>query len=328
MIESQSIEREGLYNRFPKAKSYQKSYILGPTDWEATDLSRLQRYVVETAFKYRHTPDDEFIYGFGSAQADLSRLGIVKTWFAIQAALSNQSNWFDIWRQAISYRHWALRMTFRMSEDAHRDVLAGKRRQVHPSLFLQEIGFVVGQCIALGWFDWAEKLSSLTRAAMDRDNKELNLLFNDAGDRFGRRRTQHFVLRLVADWKGWAPPVRPLCAFDTPIFNALVESWKTPFMEEISHLLLAACDRHTHQSRGDSFSRGAFYDLPNHDFWYAPFEILSVLRLRELLNLQNPNLEHPLLATPLGLLPPISDQYSDPLLDGVLVQARRERSEF
>ena len=323
------VERAGIYKRLPRIKTYLAGHDHNVQDWETAILPRLQRYVHETGFAYGHSEESafRFTYDFNSAQMDLDLLGVVKTWGAVRAALGGDADWLEQWREAVAYRHWETRMDLHFSEYTRREVKAGKRAQ--PStLFLRSIGATIGDCVALGWLDWAEDLAARTRAAMDSDNEALSWLFNDAGDGFGRRRTQHFVLRLVADWKGWAPPARPRCAFDDAILNALIEHWRTQDLDTLAYLLLAACDRHTQQCRFDSFSQDRFYDLCSNEYWYDPFEILAVLRLREHEGLPNPRLEHPLLATALGELAPLTHPYSDDLLEGVLAQARRQEPGF
>jgi hypothetical protein len=52
------------------------------------------------------------------------------------------------------------------------------------------------------------------------------------------------------------------------------------------------------------------------------------VRVREILGLPNPVLDHPLMTTALGTLPPASKPYSDKLLDGMVAQAREEFAEL
>jgi hypothetical protein len=321
----------GIYKNFPKVKTFLKVYLLGPQWWEQEELPRLQRYLREPGFKFTHSPEfaaHPHTYDFYCASQDLSNLSLVKKWFAIHAALGGKPDWFELWRQGVAYEHWARRMEIRLSQDCHHEILAGSRKQCTPTLFLAQIGTNIGACLALGWLDEATHLAAVTRTALERESREKYGVFNDAGDNFGKRRTQHFIMRLVADWKGWPQRDGPRCAYDEPIFNALIDRWRTTDLDELVPLLLAACDRHTHQSRIDAFSRNAFYDLGQWELWYDPFEVLAVLRLREALGLANPVLVHPLLATPLGTLPPVTPLSSDELLDAVLAQARREIAEF
>ena len=321
----------GIYKNFPKVKTFLKAYLLGVQDWQENEVQRLERYPREPGFRFTHSPEfaaHPHTYDFHCASSDLSGLSLVNKWFAIQAALGGKTDWFEQWRQAVSYGQWARRMEIRLSQDCHDEIMAGKRQQCSPTLFLQNIGATIGDCLALGWIDEATHLAAITRTALERHAREKYGVFNDATDHFGKRRTQHFILRLVADWKGWPQRDGPQCAYDEPVFNVLIEKWRTPDLEELERLLLAACDRHTHQSRMDAFSRQAYYDLNQWELWYDPFEVLSVLRLRETLGLANPVLVHPLLATPLGNLPPVTPLYSDQLLDAALTQARREIAEF
>ena len=319
----QSIPRTGIYKRFPSQKAYLKSFKLALKDWETTDLARLQRYTRESGFSDRYGDEPSgmvFTYDFPSAASDLNRLAIVRTWFAVQAALQNQPGWFDLWCQSVAYHYWAHRMGFRWTRFAVDQFRSHQWPQMNCVLFLERIGVGIGDCLALGWFDWAVDLARRAYDALthNRDPR----LYNDGDDSFGRRRTQHFVVRLIADWQGWPALEGPRCALDEPLFNALIEHWHTGNLDELTHLVLAACDRHTQQSRFDASSRETYYDLRDHAYWYDPFEILSILRLRTHLGLANPLLDHPLLATPLGRLSAVSAVYSDDLLDGVLKQAR------
>jgi hypothetical protein len=71
------------------------------------------------------------------------------------------------------------------------------------------------------------------------------------------------------------------------LFAALLAQWQTPDADALAPLLLAACDRHTHQaSKTDE-------PLKSGDTYY-PFEVLAVLRLRLQRGLTNPLLEHSL----------------------------------
>jgi hypothetical protein len=113
-------------------------------------------------------------------------------------------------------------------------------------------GINVANCLVLGWQDWALDLAQLALWGID------NNAFLDAGKSY-HRRIQFFILRLIADWQGW--PVRnwPKWATDEPLYNALITHWRTPNPDDLTPLLLAACDRHTHECR---YSSGAAsYDV-------------------------------------------------------------------
>src|SRR5581483_9949146 len=138
-------------------------------------------------------------------------------------------------------------------------------------------------------------------------------------------RTQTFVLRLIADWQGWPQHAWPKWVFDEPIFNALIEHWRTPDASALQPLLIAACDRHTHESRSGGTAK---HDIEDDAFWYDPFEVLTVTKLRQLQGLENPDVDHLLMSTPLGKLPDPVAPYSDALLEGVLARVRSTHPDF
>lgn len=319
-----SIERQGIYPRFPKVKSYLKSFELGLTNWETDDLPNLERYSAEGQFKCQNSADGgEDSYTIFDADGDLTRVSNALGWYAIQSALKDEAGWLPLWQRSVAYMYWAQTIEYFKQKWIRSEFLQGNRPQYLPVLEIQDYGMCIGNCLTQGWLDWAINLSRRGFELLDIKG------FNDGGDSFGRRRTQHFVLRLVANWQGWPERNSPNCAYDEPLFNALIEHWRTDDLAAIEHLLLAACDRHTHQARQDN-AKGEFFDFAggSGNSFYVPFEILSVLRLRQTLGLPNPELDHPLINTPLGKLPEPSEPYTDELLEGVIARACDEFPEL
>jgi hypothetical protein len=310
------VPRPGIRPQFPKIKAHLKSYVLGPTTWQTEDLPRLRRYAESGPFSFRYAPElsDNTFTSFDAATA-FAHVAVAMKWKATQMALDGRSGWLNPWLESVAYGYWQLRMSCRFQTRVLHDYESGKRPQYLGFLFLHQMGATVANSLSLGWTDWAIDLARRAHWWLDHDG------FNDADD-IWHRRTQHFILRLIGNWQGWPQRKGPSCAFDEPIFNALVEHWRTSDPDDLAPLLLAACDRHTHQARPDS--NRAFFDLPRPGMEYDPFEILAVLKLRDMHGLPNPTLDHPLMNTPLGQLPPSVPPYSDELLEGVLARARQE----
>lgn len=108
----------------------------------------------------------------------------------------------------------------------------------------------------------------------------------------------HFILRLWADYLGEPPHVLQGESLTEPHYRALFDHWREADADAVAPYCLAACDAHTH--RNCEF--GEFISLTK---WKRfPIEILLLFKLRELLGLVNPTLDHPLMNTPLGKLPP------------------------
>jgi hypothetical protein len=221
---------------------------------------------------------------------------------ASKASMRTQigGDWRPAWQRAVAYCHWACQM----------------RTISRQGLFYYTVG-TVGNCLVLGWHDWALSLAKRARESIG------DSFFSTVQD---KQRTQFFLLRLIDDWQGNPEHTYPPAAYDDPLLSALLEQWRTPDPANIAQLLLAACDRHTHHAKHTSERSDP--DFPTAAWWYDPFEIVSVLYLRKLEGLDNPVLDHPLLATPIGMLPDIVPKYSDELLDAVIKQACKERPEL
>lgn len=225
-----------------------------------------------------------------------------------QALADSGTSWLVFWRRSVAYAYWSCRMSWH-SGDLENWIL--------------ELANTAGCCLALGWADAAMTLFRQMAEGIERgvfadfDNKKTKPFF--------QRRTQFFLLRMVAQWQSIPLPVLPPQADDEPLFCALLAHWRTSDPAVLEPLLLALCDRHTHLVllSKDSPDFGAFGDLT-----YIPFEVLAILRVRDILGLSNPVLDHPLMNTALGKLPPVSELYGDSLLDSVVRQARTEFSEI
>lgn len=307
------VQRPGVRAQFPSVKRFLARYAVTVDAEEARQS--LQRYAHEGCFP---TAVELFgrvepkIYGDTSAQLHLQHLAGVYRWRATHAALGGRTGWQPDWQRAAAYEYWAMRADFAFQARVDEMRRAEQPPRSAQLLHLSYVGGHIGDLAALGWLERAVELASLVRHWLARDG------FNDGGDDYGCRRTQHFVLRLMSSWQRWAEQTGPRCAFDEPVFNALIEHWHTRDAALIEHLLLAACDRHTHQARPDRGSRRVWFDLSTGDWDYDPFEVLAVMRLREQAGLAIPELDHPLMATPLAALPGRTAPYTDELLEAVV----------
>jgi hypothetical protein len=236
--------------------------------------------------------------------------------------LSGKPYWREQWERSVLYRYWAetLRgISLASYEQANPGVILKNR---NGDLDLYRTGFTLGNCLALGWLEEAKTLARRMNTGLDHG------WFYDGTCNTIQRRTQHFVLRLVANWQGWPERTELPCVFDAPVFNALIEQWRTPDVQALSGLLLEALDRHAEQTRTniDNDDQFILFDCNGPDQIYNPMEVLSVLRLREVLGLPNPEMpKHPVTDTPLGReLLPASAFPKDELLERVLARVRRE----
>ena len=302
-----SIEPMGIRPQFKRIKPYLESYKRGFDETEyQRKLADLQRYAAEGAgFVYDEYEGDPLVFDASTAFLELIGVYWVTRWLAIQAALGGTADWHSQWHRSVAYGYWGYRIEF-----AHEGAVRT----------LKKIVGNLGDCLVLGWQDWAIDLARRAYRGLDKER-----FFFDYSERI-HPRTQTFVLRLIADWQGWPQCEWQKWVFDEPIFNALIEHWRTPDPDALRPLLMAACDRHTHESKpGGSASSN---DISNDAFSYDPFEVLAVMKLRQLQGLPNPVVDHLLMNTVLGKLPQPVAPYSDALLEGVIAKARLEHPDL
>lgn len=131
-----------------------------------------------------------------------------------------------------------------------------------------------------------------------------------------------FILRIFADYLD-EPPLEldgePLVE---PVMQALFDVWRAPEPEALIDVCLAACDYHTWRcSNGNAKN---FYEFESFNWTQIPIEILLLFKLRQLLGLQNPELDHPLMNTALGKLPEEMPFQPDDLISRVRARMQQD----
>jgi hypothetical protein len=181
--------------------------------------------------------------------------------------------------------------------------------------WLMAAAFFVGQ------IELAAYMGFMVHAALNR-SYQLRFVYKE-----GDRRGDTFMLRLFADWKRFTGHTFPSWAYNVPLYDRILQLWRTPNAEKLKPWLLAACDRHTHEAKKDTETK--FHDFAGYNISHIPLEILMVLRLREHLGLINPVLDHPLMAGPFDCLPTVIPAYEpDHLILGSLQRVREDWPDF
>ena len=313
-----NIEREGIYRQFPRIPTYLRQYKpFGPLE-ENDDLGRLKRYAVEGAgfpYTYYQGATPEGSYNAVHAEMDMSRFAAELYRHAIPKALTNEPDWLEAYARATAYDYWAARMNLLRTRDTYAAAhIDGRLSEYYERLVPDMLPYLVPaivDCLALGWELWALRLARDVLWAIEKQ------LIGEPE----RRHAHLCILQMIADWQGWDGPKLARAARADPLYELLVAHWAAPSVEDVSRLILAACDRHTHQARPDSSK--ADYDFPLSGLKYRPYVALTIMKMRELRGLAIPQLDHVLLNTNLGKLTAPLAEYTDDLLNGVIGHARK-----
>jgi len=284
----------GIRAQFKKPKAYLSSWLspVNPDEY----FERLERFRAEGEFKYQLAPTIELSYGKDTLPFDLQVRETEIRWRVIHAALNEKSEeWICGFRLSVVYSYWIARLNRRAQQVRIDDFSAGRRPNRLPTMWLQRTMGAAADCLALGWQNEAVDL------ARDAVWGVVNSGFIDGGDDL-HRRAHYFILRLIADWQRWELKGLPQCASDEPLYNELLANWRSDDLALVEHLLLAACDRHTHEAMPSNVNKGRESDFSDFAMYYNPHEVLAVSRLREVLGLPNPQVDHLLMSTPIGKL--------------------------
>ncbi|EAM6532126.1 hypothetical protein CGZ11_11775 [Salmonella enterica] len=132
-------------------------------------------------------------------------------------------------------------------------------------------------------------------------------------------------LSIIHDWLQIPLDLDKLGLPRDPAWGPLIKHWNNPDPAKLQSVLYGACDIHIERialterevNTGD-FEFGSEFEAVH------PTEILAVLRLRDMLNLPNPELDHPLMNTPYAQITARPGQIVQPdrLLEAFLFKAR------
>lgn len=125
-----------------------------------------------------------------------------------------------------------------------------------------------------------------------------------------------FILRLLSDFfEGGAISLSGKTLNET-LYHRLYDEWRSPDCELLGELCVMACDYHLSQCAPDRGNK--WYEFSNLSWSLWPIEINLLFKLRKLMGLKNPDVNHPLMNTILGQLPAEKEFLTDDLLLNVL----------
>jgi hypothetical protein len=247
---------------------------------------------------------------------DFEPIGSGRRLAAIALAM-NCGEWEPELAGAVVYKLLAHRLAY-FNHDLFRVRFPEHRQPLRQVSWEQMAETMVYACL-LGWQAPAAYEGYLAHAVLNRGFQVQNSYEQK------HRRGHALVLQLFADDKGDCSHKWPDFANDEPVYQAILGNWRNESDTDLVPALLAACDRHTWQSTRDSGK--SYFDFSSEP--RTPYEILFVLKLRELRGLSVPILDHPLMAKPFDHLPKEQPTFDpDDSMMGTLERVRRDWPAF
>lgn len=239
---------------------------------------------------------------------------------AIATALEGANNWKPELARSLGYLMFADQLEYFWH--GQYDILFPHRKGLLRMMDWVFMTNSVAFSFLLGWTEQAIYQGYLTYAALNCQY-QLQISYEQR-----HRRAHAFMLRLFADWRGdGLSHAWPSWGSDVPVYNGILERWSDPNPEVLTPWLLAACDRHTQESRCDSEKTA--HDFADDRLTRTPIEILLIFRLRQLTGLENPVVDHPLMESPFDYLPERQPPFApDEMMQGTLRRARGDWPQF
>jgi hypothetical protein len=205
---------------------------------------------------------------------------------------------------SLSYHYWCLKLRVEsFFETSH--------RQPNPTNYTSRMASILCYAIASETTAW-EQYASKRLLAISTDAEAL-----DEGC-WSRRSFEPFTLALedFKQKKIWPTEAK---SNDLGAYAGLVRNWNG---DRFGDSLVAVCDYHCRNMEDVGDESIAEFKYPPFDI--MPIEILAIMKVRATVGLEIPEINHPLLNTPLGKL----EQIPVPSEDDVLQQVQRAASSF
>jgi len=284
-------------------------------------VSQLRKYTPRTmdrAAAYNTRTDENSVNAV--SWVSFYSVGATRQLDAIANALEVSPSWTADLASSLNYLLFADRLSY-FWHGQFRLVFANHPQ---PLRLMDWEPMTVGMALAftIGWREQAIYQGYLTAATLNRG-------YHLAGGYDDRHRRGHaFMLRLFSNWRADGSGHRfPDWAHSVPVYERLIDRWRSTDTEEIGRLLIEACEHHLEQGRPDR--KNAFLDFGDDRLSRLPLEILMLLRLREYSGLPNPKLNHPLMEPPFDSLPQTIDlPGADEYMRGTLSRALADWPNF
>ncbi len=312
---------------FPTIKSFlKKSYI------EVDNSDREDKLLKYSSGRKIKIPFTEYIdaYEYSAKRNvadDLSFSNYIKLCNSLNDKLSGSENQNEINNFTLRY-YWGLRLEIFIYKQNVEEFIRGEREFVNTGLSLDSIVFLIAHLFIL---NWTEESYQLTKDLYNI----INLKFDVVGGVEEQERpsdAQYFVLDFLNKQQGWNIPCIIEFEPTDDVYKKIIENWNLEECHTLEELFIDACNRHVNESKffeeDKRFQK--YYDFGKYEFFYYPFEILIVKKLREKNNLSTVKTDHFLLKTPLGVLPfsSKSDSYYDDFLINLLSRVKSEYPDF
>jgi hypothetical protein len=235
----------------------------------------------------------------------MGRLDSLSVWHgrvgAVQVLEGDSGGWEKLKMSAI-YKYWSIRFFVHAFLVDTRTVKATNADALGACLCFHHL-------ISTGSFEEAAWLGAAIKRS--RSNNSMNWV------KILPRPFEAFTPRLFNAWQR-LPVENRLEPYSAGVYQAVIDAWGDPM--QLANPIKSACDYHMSQT-DDPHDKG----FPEFiEFLYAvfPVEIIAIRRVRSLLGLTTPSIDHPLLCSSLASPPANIDIPKDEVLSNLLSAAR------
>lgn len=131
-----------------------------------------------------------------------------------------------------------------------------------------------------------------------------------------------FMLKMLSDYFDEPLVISEGKSDGDILFRYLYDEWKNPEHERLKELCIEVCDYHLSRCKPDKGNK--WYEFSNLSWSLWPIEITLLFKLREILGLENPHVNHSLMSSALGQLPEEKEFIMDDLLLKILKKMKSQ----
>ena len=279
-----------IHDKFPTESKWLKESreYVGHTEFYKNHEEMLKRYAVYGSFPYKTPSGGQLTFNHWTASNRLRTVSMYREMQVFETVFTDEDHAKRVWLEAASLEYVIAKLDYYGISVFLKEVEDGTRKGFYSRTNLRYGMTTIGNMLRCGWLEEAKDLLEHIHYLIPQN------AFTDAGETIAIKETEKLILELASETLGIEAKtiVRDPIMNDPEIENARAH-WLSDDIEIVEQIFTGLLHRHTHLSHPSK--KGVEQDFDYYFLRYNPYEVVSLMRLRQIHGKPNPVIDHRLM---------------------------------